>query len=90
MEKKALGKCKCILVLKLYPNFFVLIFHFHQFQYNATDTFGKTYLTSKLLVSAKVTNSGGLMLECRWVGINALVQNKSRSTIHLLSQHLLA
>ena len=43
-----------------------------------------------MLVSEKVTNSGGLMLMCRWAGVNALAQNKFRSTIHLLIQHLLA
>ena len=37
----------------------------------------------------KVTNSEGLMLVCRWAGVNALVQNKFCSTIHLLSQYLL-
>ena len=37
-----------------------------------------------------VTNSVGLMLVSWWAGINSLVQNKFRSTIHLLSQHLLA
>ena len=36
----------------------------------------------------KVTNSSGLL--CRWTDVNALVQNKFRSTIHVLSQHLLA
>ena len=38
----------------------------------------------------KVTNSGGLMLVCRWASVNDLVQNKFRSIIHQLSQHLLA
>ena len=38
----------------------------------------------------KVTNLDGLMLLCRQVAVNALVQNKFRSTIHLLSQNLLA
>ena len=33
-----------------------------------------------MLVSEKVTNSGGLMLMCRWAGVNALAQNKFRST----------
>ena len=37
-----------------------------------------------------MTNSGGLMLVCRWVGANVPVQNKFCSTIHLLSQHLLS
>ena len=37
-----------------------------------------------------MTNSGGLLLVGRWAGVNALVQNKFSSTIHLLSQHLLA
>ena len=50
----------------------------------------QTYLTSKLQVSKKVTHSGGLMLECRGEGVNALVQNKFHSINHLLSQHLFA
>ena len=37
-----------------------------------------------------MTNSGGLMLVWRWLGINAIVQNEFCYTIHLLSQHLLA
>ena len=36
----------------------------------------------------KVTNSDQLMLVHRWGNVNALVQNKLSSTIHLLSQHL--
>ena len=89
-EKKPWENVQCILVSKLYLDFFVLLFHFHQFKYSVTNTFGKTYLTSKLLVSEKVTNSGGLILGCRWAGVNALTQNKFRSTIHLLTKHLLA
>ena len=52
-ELKMFGKnkpgkmCKCILVSKLYLDFFVLLFHFHQFKYDATNTHGKSYLTSK-------------------------------------------
>ena len=37
-----------------------------------------------------MTNSGELMLVDRWVAVNALIQKKFRSTIHLLSQHLLS
>ena len=37
-----------------------------------------------------MTNSGGLMRVCRWVGVNALIQKKFCSTTHLLSQHLLS
>ena len=37
-----------------------------------------------------MTNSGGLILVCRWAGANPLVQNIFRFTIHLLTQHLLA
>ena len=36
-----------------------------------------------------MANSGELMLEWRWESINDLVQNKFRSIIHLLRQHLL-
>ena len=89
-EKKPWENVQCILVSKLYPDFFLLLYHFHQFWYNATNTFGKVYLTSKLLVSEKVINSGRLMLVCRWVGVNAPAQNKFRPTIDLLNQHLLA
>ena len=86
MEKKDLGKCTMYIGIEVIPRLFCSAFSFSP----VTNAFGKTYLTSKLLVSEKVTNSGGLMLVCRWAGVNALAQNKFRSTIHLLSQHLLA
>ena len=35
-------------------------FHFHQFQYNTTNNFGKNYLNAKLQVGERVTDSGGL------------------------------
>ena len=89
-EEKPWENVQCTLVLKLYPDFLVLLFHFHQFYFNVTNTFGKTYLTSKLLVSEKVTSSGRLKLVSRWAGVNALAQIKFRFTIHLLSQCLLA
>ena len=38
--------------------------------------------------SVKGVYSIGLMLVCRWEGVNALVQKKFHSTIHLLNQHL--
>ena len=38
---------------KLYPDIFVLLFHFHQFQYNAHNTFDKSYLNSNLQVSER-------------------------------------
>ena len=38
--------------------------------------------------SVKDVYSIGLMLVCRWEGVNALVQKKFHSTIHLLNQHL--
>ena len=75
--EKNLGKCTMYIGIEDMPRLF------------CSDTFGKTYVTSKLQVSEKVTNSGGLMLVCRWVGVNALVQNKFRSTILLLNQDLL-
>ena len=78
------------IVIEVIPKLFRSAFSFSPVLINVTKTFGKTYLTSKLLVSEKVTNSGGLMLVCRWAGFNALAQNKFRSTIHLLSQHLFA
>ena len=36
-----------------------------------------------------MTNSGELMLVCRWANVNDLVHNKFHFIIHLLSQHLL-
>ena len=62
MEKNTLTKCTIYIGIEVIPTVFVLVFHFHQFQYNVTNTFDKTYLALKLLVSEKVTNSGGLML----------------------------
>ena len=41
-------------------------------------------------VKGDYSNSGALILVCRWAGVNAQVQNKFRSTTHLLNQHLLA
>ena len=89
MEKKALGKCTMYIGIEVIPRLFCSAFSFSP----VTKAFGKTYLTyltSKLLDSEKVTNSGWLMLGCTWAGVNALAQNKFRSTVHLLSQHLLA
>ena len=36
-----------------------------------------------------MTNSGGIMLVCRWASVNGLVHNKFHFIIQLLSQHLL-
>ena len=47
-------------------------------------------LLLKVILIKKVTNSGGLMLVSRWAGVNALVEIKFRSSIHLLRQYLLA
>ena len=85
-RKKALGKSAMYIGIEVMPRLVCSAFSFSP----VTDAFGKTYLTSKLLVSEKVTNSGGLILGCRWAGVNALAQNKFQSTIHLLSQHSLA
>ena len=46
-RKKTWENVRCMLILKSYPDFFGLFYHFHQFQYNATNTFGKSYLNSK-------------------------------------------
>ena len=76
---------------KVIPRLFCSAFSFSPVLiYIVTNIFGKTYLTSKLLVSEKVFNSGGLMLKRSWTGINAPAQNRFCSAIHLLSQHLLA
>ena len=71
--------------IEVIPRFFCSAFSFSP----VTNAFGKTF-TLKLLVSEKVTNSDGLILGCRRAEVNALAQNKFQSTIHLLSQHLLA
>ena len=76
--------------IEVIPKVFCSAFSFSPLLIQVTNTFGKTYLTSKLQPSEKVSDSGGLMLVYRWVEVNALVQNKFGSTIHLLSQHLLA
>ena len=85
-RKKALRKCTRYIGIEVIPRLFCSAFSFSP----VANTFGKTYLTLKLLVSEEVTNSGGLILGCRWAGVNDLAQNKFRSTIHLLSQDLLA
>ena len=76
---------QCIFVWQLYPDFVVLLFIFTSF-----DTTSLILLVKIISSQSKVTNSGGLMLVCRWASINDPVQNKFRSIIHLLSQHLLA
>ena len=76
---------KCILVLQLYPDFVVLLFIFTSF-----NTTPLTLLVKIISSQLKVTNSGGLMLVCRWASVNDPAQNKFRSIIHLLCQHLLA
>ena len=76
MEKKALGKCTIYIGIKVIPRLFCSAFSFSPVLINVTNTFGKTYLTLKLPVSEKVTNSGGLMLVCWWAGVNALAKNK--------------
>ena len=73
------------LVSKLYPDFFCSVFSFSSVLINVTNTFGKTYLTLKMLVSEKVINIVGLMLVFRWAGVNVLAQNKYGSTIYLLN-----
>ena len=87
MEKKTLGKFTMDIGIEVTPRIFCSTFFiFASFNTTSlTNAFGRTYLTSKLQVSEKVTNSGGVMLVCRWEGINALVQNNFRSTsIYLL------
>ena len=89
MEKKTCENVQCILVLQLCPDFFILFFIFTSFNTTALILLVKIILIRSCR-SLKVTNSGGLMLACRWASVNDLVQNKFRSIIHLLSQHLLA
>ena len=91
MEKKARENVKFILVQKsLLPRLCCHVFHFHQIWYNATNTFGKNKSQFGIASQLKVTNWSRIMLVCRWVSANDLVQNKFRSIMHLLSQNLLA
>ena len=84
MEKKIWENVQCKLVLQLYPDFAALFFSFTSF-----NTTPLILLVKIISTQLKVTNSGGLMLVCRWTSVNDPVQNKFRSIIHLLSQHLL-
>ena len=86
LVKSSLRKCTMYIGIEIIPRLLCSAFSF----FNVTNTFGKTCLTLKSLVNEKVTNSGGLMLVCRWTGVNALAQNDFFSKVHLLSQHLLA
>ena len=83
--EKNLGKCTVYIGIAVMPRLCGPAFHFHQFSTNVTNTFGKNYL--RITSQLKMANSGGLV--CRWASVNDLVQNKFRSIIHLLSQHLL-
>ena len=86
MEKKDLGKCTMYNWYQSYTQtFFCSAFSFSSVLINVTNTFGKTYLTLKMLVSEKVINIVGLMLVFRWAGVNVLAQNKYGSTIYLLN-----
>ena len=76
---------QCILVLQLYPDFVAPLFMFTSF-----NTKPLILLVKIISSQLKATNSGGLMLVCRWASVSDPVQNKFRSIIHLLSQHLLA
>ena len=83
--EKTRENVQCILVLQLYPAFVVLLFMFTGF-----NTKPLILLVKIISSQLKATNSGGLMLVCRWANVNDQVQNKFRPLIHLLSQHLLA
>ena len=76
---------QCILVLQLHPDFVVLLFTFTSF-----NTTPQILLVKIISSQLTVTDSGGLMLVCRWASVNDPVQNKFRSIVHLLSQYLLA
>ena len=78
-----------IFMLKLYPDFVVLFFIFTSFNTTRVILLVKI-IKFEIASQLKVINSGALMLVCRWASVNDLVQNKFRSIIHLLSQHLLA
>lgn len=83
MEKKTCKNVQCLLISKLYPDFWynwpILI------QHHATNTFGKNNLKWKLQVIERWL----IVQVCRWGDVNALVQSKFCSIIHQLSQHLL-
>ena len=51
--KKNLRKRTMYIGIAVIPRLCCPAFHFHQFQYNATNTFGKKYLNSKLQVSQR-------------------------------------
>ena len=70
--------------MQLHPDFVALFFSFTGF-----NTKPLILLVKIISTQLKVTNSGGLMLACRWASVNDMVQNKFRSIIHLMSQHLL-
>ena len=63
--EKGPGEMTMYIGIKVIPRLFCSAFSFSPVLINVPNTFGKTYLTSKLLVSEKASNSGGLMFECR-------------------------
>ena len=79
--EKTLGKSLMYIGIKVMPRLFRPSFVIFTI-FNTTPLI--------LLTRIILSNSGGLMLVCRWAGVDALVKNKFRSTIHLLRQHLLA
>ena len=89
LGEKTWENVQCIFVLKLYPDFVVLFFIFTSFNITRVILLVKI-IKFEIASQLKVTNSGALMLVCRWASVNDLVQSKFRSIIHLLSQHLLA
>ena len=59
-EKKTGENVQCLLLSKLYLDFFVLVFHFHQFYYNAP-----LILLVKVILIRNRKSSGALIPMCR-------------------------
>ena len=89
-EEKILENVQCILILKLYPDFVVMFFIFNSFKTTWLIPLVNCLNSKSVGGQLEVSNSGGIMLVCKWASVNDVVQNKFWSTIHVLSQLLLA
>ena len=83
-RKKSWENVRCILVSNFTQTFLSCFLIFTSFNTALLILLAKVILIASHL---KVTNSGGLMLLCRWAGVNDLVPINS---VPQLSQHLLA
>ena len=89
-EEKISENVQCILILKLYPDFVVMFFIFNSFKTTWLIPLVNCLNSKSVGGQLEVSNSGGIMLVCKWASVNDVVQNKFWSTIHVLSQLLLA